>query len=107
MDFLNSLSFAQWIFIIIGAIIAGSGAFPYVKDWLASLADSSEPNVQNVDPHCCDYLDRDLTSIVCKWECLADACEYMGLDAATEKLNEVFPLLIEVRADEEKEEEEF
>lgn len=107
MEFLNSLSFAQWIFIIIGAVIAGSGAFPYVRDWLAGLADSRTPDRQVVDSNCCDYLDRDLTNIVCKWECLADACEYMGLDAATQKLNEVFPLLIEVRADEEKEEEEF
>ena len=105
MEFLNSLSLAQWIFIIIGAVIAGSGAFPYIKDWLAGFSDSKTPTV--VDSNCCDYLDRDLTNIVCKWECLADACEYMGLDAATQKLDEVFPLLIEVRADEDKDEEEF
>ena len=105
MEFLNSLSFAQWIFIIIGAVIAGSGAFPYIKEWISGLG-SQSPDVP-VNSGCCDYLDRDLTNLVCKWECLVDACEYMELDAATQKLNEVFPLLIEVRADDEKDEEEF
>ncbi len=49
--------------------------------------------------------DLDLTNIVCKWECLADACEYMGLEEASAKLDEVFPLLIKIRTDDPEEEE--
>lgn len=38
--------------------------------------------------------DHDLTELVCKWECLCDACHNHGLHDACGKLKEVFPMLI-------------
>ena len=104
METLNSLSLAQWIFIIIGVVIAGSAALPWLKEkideWQFTKIDPKEKNRVVL----CDE-NLDLTNIVCKWECLADACEYMGLEEASAKLDEVFPLLIKIRADDPEEEE--
>jgi hypothetical protein len=108
MEILNSLSLAQWIFVIIGLAIAGSAAVPWIREkldeWSMVNRLKADEAVRKLGG-CCDLKDHDLTNLVCKWECLADACEYMGLDAATNKLDEVFPLLIEVRTDDPDEEE--
>jgi len=105
MEFLSSLSLVQWIFVLIGLGILGSSLLPWLKDkfedWKINVkTDENEPNT-------IDYKNHDLTNLVCKWECLVDACEYMDLQTATEKLYEVFPLLIEVRTDDSDKEEEF
>lgn len=107
METLNSLSLAQWIFIIIGVVIAGSAVLPWVKENIDGWK-FSKPNRKKNDngslvfPDCQDH---ELTNIVCKWEHLADACEYMGLEEASAKLDEVFPLLIKIRTDDPEEEE--
>jgi hypothetical protein len=45
--------------------------------------------------------DIDLTKIVSKWEDLSDSCRDANLIDAYDKLQEVFPLLVEVRDEEE------
>jgi len=107
METLNSLSLAQWIFIIIGAAIAGSAALPWIKEkfdeWQVVKVDTNQDTDDLGHLGCQDH---DLTNLVCKWECLADACEYMCLEEASAKLDEVFPLLIKVRTNDSEEEEE-
>jgi len=106
MEILNSLSLAQWIFIIIGVGIAGSAALPWVKTQIDNWQSGrNKVVVDNDDLDLHDCHEHDLTNLVCKWECLADACKYMGLEEASAKLDEVFPLLIKVRTDDSEEEE--
>jgi hypothetical protein len=102
MEFLNSLSLAQWIFILIGIAIAGSSFWPSLKDKIYDWQKSKNQIDNRLNTDDC-VTQHDLTNLVCKWECLTDSCEYMGLEAACEKLYEVFPLLIQVREEDDEE----
>lgn len=94
MEFLSSLEPIQWIFLAIGLFVVGQ---PFVASLL-----TREPAVDD------DYRpeptlgEGELTAVVRKWECLAESCADLGLDEAYDKLEEVFPLLIKVREDEDE-----
>ena len=79
-DLFSELSLAQWIFIGLGILLV--------------LVPDSKPNlVISKDGHT-------LTDIVCKWECLYEACKSSELEAACSKIEEVFPLLTKKKPDE-------
>jgi hypothetical protein len=44
-----------------------------------------------------DHAQDSLLLIVNKWQCLKDACDKNNLTAASAKLDEIFPMLIEVK----------
>lgn len=97
MEFLSSLEPIQWIFLAIGLFVVG-------QPLVASLVEKMrEPAVDDdYRPEPIFEEDRELTAVVRKWECLADACAELGLDEAYDKLEEVFPLLIKVREDDDE-----
>ena len=93
-DLFSELSLAQWIFIGLGILLV----LPSVVGFFGSLKDKivpdSKPNpVISKDGHT-------LTDIVCKWECLYEACKSSELEAACSKIEEVFPLLTKKKPDE-------
>lgn len=108
MEFLTSLDPVQWIFVAIGAFVIFQ---PFVTKFLEERMSPEQEDVDNEEkddiidderPYAPDMIDPneyDLTAVVCKWECLADACLELDLNEAYEKLEEVFPLLIKVRRD--------
>ena len=93
MEFLAQIDTFQWILIALGGVIlfwpAISGLF---KQAPAPPPPPVQVDVEHDEDHC-------LTSLVCKWECLSDACGKAGLIQAEQKLDEVFPLLLGVKED--------
>lgn len=87
METLSDISLAQWIFIVVGLVIA----LPPV---LSSFKGSVKiPGIK------VKTTNNELTDLVRKWEALSDACQASGLNKACQTLDGVFPLLIEVRED--------
>ena len=95
MELLGSLDTFQWVMIGLGATVL---FWPAIKGLLKQdpapppVPEKPEVDVDHDDDHC-------LTSLVCKWECLSDACGKAGLIEAEKKLDEVFPLLLGVKED--------
>ncbi len=93
MEIFASISPVQWVFIGLGLLIALPALIPALK--LDSILKNikpkpSPPTPLNHDNHC-------LTDLVCKWECLCNACHDAGIYEACDKLNEVFPLLAKTK----------
>tara|TARA_Y100001951_G_C11296561_1_gene276100 strand:+ start:3601 stop:3927 length:327 start_codon:yes stop_codon:yes gene_type:complete len=89
MDFLSDINPIQWMLIAIGVFILGGPVVTNGRELIARFWKEREKDNTPVD--------RDLTDLVCKWECLSDATHKAGLYEACEKLDEVFPLLIGVK----------
>jgi len=88
MEFLTNLDPIQWIFLGIGVILAA----PVLLDFFKG---DSKPKVKG---------SNDLSDLIKKWEELADAVDEVGICDACDKLDEVFPLLIQARKTENKNE---
>jgi hypothetical protein len=93
LDFIKDISPTQWVLIAVGLVLIVSSLKERIIDILPSL-----PKVDTVkpDPDIDPDEDTDLTSLVAKWEILSDACKEADLVDAYEKLQEVFPMLVEV-----------
>ena len=88
---MGDLSIVQWIFIGLGLLIAAPALLGIdFKGFLEKI----KPNTPSPKPHDADH---GLTDLVCKWECLSNACREAGIDEACDMLEEVFPLLAKVR----------
>ena len=94
LGFFRGLSAFQWILIAGGCVLL----WPTIQEQLSKLfkkdngPDDPVPVPspdEEVDEHT-----HDLTSLVCKWEQLCDACHEHELHEACDKLKEVFPMLI-------------
>ena len=87
MDFLSDINPIQWVLVAVGVFILGGPLVTKGKAWIAKFWKEKDNTP----------VDKDLTDLVCKWECLSDATHEAGLYEACEKLDEVFPLLIGVK----------
>ena len=88
LDLFKDVSPAQWVMIALGVVFIGLSFKSQVTSILGSfVAKKKEADIR-------------LTSIVAKWERLRDSCHDAGLHNACDKLDEVFPMLVEVRPDE-------
>ena len=88
LDLFKDVSPAQWVMIALGVVFIGLSFKSQVTNLVASFAVKKK------------QADIRLTSIVAKWERLRDSCHEAGLHGACDKLDEVFPMLVEVRPDE-------
>jgi hypothetical protein len=93
MEIFASISPVQWVFIGLGLLIALPALIPNLK--LDSILKNIKPNPSPPAPS--NHNDHDLTDLVCKWECLCNACHEAGIHEACDMLEEVFPLLSKVR----------
>jgi hypothetical protein len=84
MDLFKDVSPAQWAMIAIGLVFVGLSFKDQVGSFLGSFAAKKKE------------ADIKLTALVGKWERLRDACHDAGLHKACDKLDEVFPMLVEV-----------
>jgi hypothetical protein len=85
LDFFSNINLFQLVLIGIGLfLIVPQFVDMFKKRFLNTPVDNS---VSLSDPS------HALTELVCKWECLCDACEELELKEACSKLEEVFPLL--------------
>ena len=84
MDIVKDISPAQWVMISLGVVFIGLSFKSEVSKFFTSFANRKKE------------IDIKLTSIVGKWERLRDACHDAGLHKACDKLDEVFPMLVEV-----------
>ena len=91
LDFIKDISPTQWVLIAVGLVLIVSSLKERIIDILPTL-----PKVNTVEPETETEEDTDLTSLVAKWEILSDACKEADLVDAYEKLQEVFPMLVEV-----------
>lgn len=82
---LSGISPIQWVFLVVGILIALPAVTPYLTSFLNKRNDAPK----NKD----DYETYSLTDIVHKWENLEEACRKANLNEASTKLVEVFPLL--------------
>jgi hypothetical protein len=94
MGILSEVSVVQWILIGIGLIIALPAVFEPSKKLFNSVSKSKSKEVSQ----------EGLTDLVCKWECLADACRKSGLCDACKQLDAVFPLLLSSRTSDDEHE---
>ncbi len=91
LDFIKDISPTQWILIAVGLVLIVSS----LKDRIVSILPNL-PKIDNVKPEPEPEGDTDLTSLVAKWEILSDACKEANLVDAYEKLQEVFPMLVNI-----------
>jgi hypothetical protein len=96
MDFLTGLEPIQWVFLGLGAVLVVPMLLEYGGKFLTQIKDRV-PSPE--DPNDTHRNGTDLTDLVCKWECLRDEVHAHGLHEACKKLDEVFPMLIQVRAE--------
>jgi hypothetical protein len=82
---LSDISPIQWVFLIVGVLIALPAVTPYLTSFLNKRKDTPKDND--------GYETYSLTDIVHKWESLEEACRKANLNEASVKLIEVFPLL--------------
>ena len=88
IELLKDVSPAQWAMLAIGVVFVGLSFKDQVSSFLGSFAvKKKEAEIK-------------LTALVGKWERLRDACHSAGLHKACDKLDEVFPMLVEVNTDE-------
>lgn len=84
MDLLKDISPAQWGMLVLGVFFVGFSFKSEVSRFISSFtAKKKEADIK-------------LTALVGKWERLRDACHDAGLHNACSKLDEVFPMLVEV-----------
>lgn len=88
METLSDISLVQWMFIVIGLVIA----LPPVLSFFKNSVTIPKVAVTNGSGN-------ELTDLVRKWEALSDACQASGLHQACQSLDGVFPLLLKVRED--------
>jgi hypothetical protein len=93
MDFLSGLEPIQWVFLGLGAVLVVPMLLEYGGKFLTQIKDRV-PSPEEPEVH---RDGTDLTDLVCKWECLRDEVHAHGLHEACKKLDEVFPMLIQVR----------
>ena len=85
LDFFSNINLFQLVLVGIGLfLIAPQFVAMFKKKFPNTPVDNS---VSLNDPS------HALTELVCKWECLCNACEELELKEACSKLEEVFPLL--------------
>lgn len=82
---LSGISPIQWVFLVVGILIA----LPAITPYLTSLLNKRKNAPKDND----NYETYSLTDIVHKWENLEEACRKANLTEASVKLVEVFPLL--------------
>lgn len=99
MEFLQELSTFQWLLLGGGALLI---FWPQVQALLNSNNKDEEEEDDRKEPQQDHEHDGRLTSIVCKWECLAEECHKAELHEACKKLNEVFPLFVKLHDNEHK-----
>lgn len=93
MEIFASISPVQWVFIGLGLLIALPALIPNLK--LDSILKNIKPKPSPPTPS--NHDNHGLTDLVCKWECLCNACHDAGIHEACDKLDEVFPLLAKTR----------
>lgn len=102
MEIFSDISVAQWIIVGVGLLIAAPAFFPLLQGlWNKVPKTDPEPEAPDAPPKTNVVHKDGLTELVCKWECLADACHEAGLHDACLVLDEVFPLLIRSRGEHE------
>lgn len=84
LDLVKSISPIQLVLMCVGLLFI---VFSFKDDILSLFKSIRLPNKND---------DIDLTKIVSKWEDLSDSCRDANLKEAYNKLQEVFPLLVEV-----------
>ena len=89
MEILSDISPVQWMFIVVGLVIA----LPPVLSFFKGSVNLPDIKVKAATSN------NELTDLVRKWEALSDACQASGLHNACQTLDSVFPLLIGVRED--------
>lgn len=88
IDLIKDISPAQWVMLGIGVIFIGLSFKSDVMNLINSITTAKQKKKVEEEIR--------LTSIVAKWERLRDACHDADLHKACEKLDEVFPMLVEV-----------
>ena len=88
VEFFQNFSLFQWLLIIAGSVIL----FPVVKEM---FTESSEEKPTVLKETKKPAVETDLTKLVRHWELLSKACVDAQLTNAAQKLEEVFPMLIE------------
>jgi hypothetical protein len=88
IELIKDISVAQWVMIVIGIAFIMLSFRSEVLGLLSSLSKAKQKKKVEEEIR--------LTSIVSKWERLRDACHDAGLNKACDKLDEVFPMLVEV-----------
>lgn len=83
MDLLKDISPAQWAMLVLGVVFIGLSFKDDIRRFLARRKDNKDKDIK-------------LTTLVRKWEVLRNACHDAGLHRACNKLDEVFPMLVEV-----------
>ena len=94
---MGEFSIVQYILIGVGILIALPSVVEFFKGFSLPVLKSKSK----------DKYEHGLTDIVCKWECLYEACELASLTEACDKLDEAFPLLVKRDEDLEEQEEEI
>lgn len=88
------MSSAQLIIIAIGALLVITSID--LSQFKSYLKDSSIPVPQQPVKPINPPVEDGLVSIVQKWKSLKEICEKNNLKEASEKLDEIFPMLIKV-----------
>jgi len=82
LEFLSDLNPLQLVLLGVGLLLAA----PAIMEFFSSKEENKVKHTDSIP-------DKTITDIVLKWERLCDACEDLGLEQASLKLEEVFPLL--------------
>lgn len=92
IEFFKGLDALQWVLLAGGLFLL----WPTIQEKLGLNKGNGGTNVvpDEPKPEPEDHKDHDLTGLVCKWECLCDACHEHELHEACAKLKEVFPMLV-------------
>lgn len=88
IDLIKDISPAQWVMLGLGVVFIGLSFKSDVMNFVNSITTAKQKKKVEEEIR--------LTSIVAKWERLRDACHEAGLHKACDKLDEVFPMLVEV-----------
>jgi hypothetical protein len=84
-ELLSKVDTTQWIMIAVGVVFVSFSFKNEVVKFLAGIKVSKQKK------------EAKLTAIVAKWERLRIACHDASLHKACDKLDEVFPMLVEVK----------
>lgn len=82
LQFLSDLNPLQLVLMGMGLLLVA----PVVMELFSNKEENKVKDIDSIP-------DDTITDIVLKWENLCDACEDLGLEQASLKLEEVFPLL--------------
>jgi len=86
LGFLKNLDTFQYVLLAAGAFLL----FPTVIKWWNAKPEDDVVDDVDHDDH---KHETELSSLICKWECLCDSCHKRGLHGACEALQAVFPML--------------